>query len=90
VPDPRDEVAFSWMTPRLHTDSLRAPADHAKPESRQRRPWLGIYFRCCAVYGRIYRNALGTRYTGHCPRCRAEVSARIGPGGTGMRFFEAR
>lgn len=54
------------------------------------RAWLGIYFRCCSQYGRIYKDAAGTRYSGRCPRCGAEVSARVGEGGTDQRFFETR
>ncbi|HBS28614.1 MAG TPA: hypothetical protein DEB06_03985 [Phycisphaerales bacterium] len=52
--------------------------------------WLGVWFRCCHIYARLYRNAQGTRYTGACPRCGSSVSAKVGPGGTSQRFFEAR
>lgn len=52
------------------------------------RAWLGIFFRCCSQYGRIYKNAAGTMYVGRCPRCGCEVSARVGEGGTDQRFFE--
>ena len=54
------------------------------------RPWLGILFRCCNQYGRIYKNAAGTMYIGRCPRCGCEVSAKVGEGGTNQRFFETR
>lgn len=69
------------MNPQIAQQSPGAP----KPRS-----WLGIYFRCCAQYGRIYKNADGTRYAGRCPRCGVEVSARVGEGGTNQRFFETR
>ena len=52
------------------------------------RAWLGIFFNCCSQYGRIHKNAAGTRYVGRCPRCGCEVSARVGEGGTDQRFFE--
>lgn len=52
------------------------------------RAWLGIFFRCCSQYGRIYKNAAGTMYVGRCPRCGCEVSAKVGEGGTDQRFFE--
>lgn len=53
------------------------------------RRWLGIFFKCCGVYGRIYRNAHGTAYQGGCPRCGAAVRAQVGHHGTSQRFFEA-
>lgn len=52
-------------------------------------PWLGVMFKCCNAYGRLYRDRTGLRYVGRCPRCGGEVSARIGAGGTSRRFFEA-
>ena len=51
-------------------------------------PFLGIQFVRCGAYGRIYRNKRGDAYVGHCPRCMHQVRVRIGPGGTGHRFFK--
>lgn len=53
------------------------------------RPWLAILWRCCSVYSRVYRNARGDAYEGRCPRCGKRVRARVGPGGSSSRFFEA-
>lgn len=55
----------------------------------QGRPWIAVRWRCCSAYSRIYRNKAGTAYEGRCPRCAAPVRARVGPGGTDTRFFEA-
>jgi hypothetical protein len=50
--------------------------------------FLGIHFVRCGTYGRIYKNHEGTAYTGHCPRCMHPIRVRIGPSGTGNRFFK--
>ncbi len=80
MPDPQDIVEIPGV---INPAAARfAPAD-----SGPARPWLGVLFKCCHVYGRMYRDADGVRYTGRCPRCTAEVSARVGPGGTSQRIF---
>ena len=56
-------------------------------EVPQKRPFLGIWFECCCVYGRIYKNKEGTAYVGRCPKCLRQVRARVGEGGTNQRFF---
>ncbi|EMI56193.1 hypothetical protein [Rhodopirellula sallentina] len=65
------------------------PASENTANDRESRPFLGIQFRCCRTYGRIYRDPSGMRYSGGCPRCGARVSVPIGPGGQGTRFFSA-
>lgn len=82
------------VTPRRQPDSVEignreASSGASQPDRPQGRPWLGVFFRCCQVYARLYRNAAGTAYSGRCPRCGSEVSARVGPGGTSRRMFFA-
>ena len=54
-----------------------------------KRPFLGIHFKCCSVYSRIYKNKEGTAYEGRCPKCGALVRVPIGSEGTRSRFFVA-
>ena len=54
-----------------------------------RRSFLSVWFRCCHVYGRMYRTPEQTAYLGRCPRCGAPVRAGIGPHGTSRRMFQA-
>lgn len=59
-----------------------------RPDPKQAsRPFLGVHFRCCNVYGRMYKTPEGDRYEGRCPRCGNPVGAKVGEGGTGRRFF---
>ncbi len=54
-----------------------------------KRPFVGIYFKCCNLYGRIYKNKAGTAYEGACPGCGGKVYVPIGEKGTSLRFFTA-
>ena len=41
------------------------------------KPFLGIMFECCNVYGRIYKNKEETHYEGKCPRCLRTIKIKI-------------
>lgn len=55
----------------------------------EKRKFLGVHFKCCNVYSRVYVNKEGTAYKGACPRCGKRIEMRIGKGGTDTRFFSA-
>lgn len=55
----------------------------------EKRPYVMVYFECCRVYQRVYRNKLGTAYVGWCPKCARKIEVGIGPGGTDCRSFTA-
>lgn len=61
------------------TDGIKGP----------RAKWKSVWFECCHVYGRIYRNVEATRYEGRCPKCGGRVHAVIGPHGTSQHIFRA-
>ncbi|MEM9368075.1 MAG: hypothetical protein AAGD07_18940 [Planctomycetota bacterium] len=74
----------------------RNPRDRSSELGTGSRPFLGIQFECCGVYGRIYRfdpepGSQGVSvYRGHCPKCGAKVVVPVGEGGTARRFFKAQ
>ncbi len=68
----------------MNQDRPTAPT----PGSGSGRPFLGIHFVNCGTYGRIYKNKEGNAYVGHCPKCMHALRVRIGPEGTGTRFFK--
>jgi len=55
----------------------------------QPRPFIGVMFRCCRVYVRIYLNRQKTAYVGYCPRCASKVVLKVAPGGSKSRFWTA-
>jgi|WetSurMetagenome_2_1015567.scaffolds.fasta_scaffold1810659_1 hypothetical protein len=57
--------------------------------NKEPKKFLGILFRCCNLYRRIYKNSSGTAYEGECPQCGKMVVVPIGKEGTSSRFFEA-
>jgi len=58
-------------------------------KEREKQPFLGIYFKCCHVYSRIYKNKAGDKYVGFCPKCARRIEVKIGSEGTSERFFSA-
>ena len=60
-----------------------------KGNEREPRPYIGMLFKCCNVYSRIYLNRAGTAFTGYCPKCAAKVEIKAAPGGSKSRFWTA-
>lgn len=58
--------------------------------AEQTKPFLGIQFNCCGVYGRAYQNRAGTGYEARCPKCLRRITFQVGEGGTDARFFTVR
>ena len=53
------------------------------------RPFVGVYFRCCHIYSRIFINKQKTAFVGWCPKCAAKIEMKISPTGSTERFFFA-
>ena len=56
-------------------DSDALPDETDDGDTSGVRPYIGVYFECCGVYARIYRQPHQRVYRGRCPRCLCEVSA---------------
>ncbi|MBL8889880.1 MAG: hypothetical protein JNL67_07860 [Planctomycetaceae bacterium] len=56
--------------------------------AKRSRPFVGINFKCCRVYWRIYLAANGKRYSGHCPKCGFPVQVEVSQTGSDNPFFE--
>jgi len=55
--------------------------------SQKPRPFIGMLFKCCNVYSRVYLNKAGTAYVGHCPKCARKAVVKAAPGGSKSRFW---
>jgi len=56
---------------------------------KNKRPFIGMHFKCCNVYSRIYLNRAGTAFVGWCPKCAVKAEVTVSPSGTKARFFSA-
>lgn len=70
-------------------DASSDPVPREPKPARSTRPFIGIQFKCCQTYGRIYRNHEATAYAGNCPRCGKRITVPIRQGGGSARFFSA-
>ena len=53
------------------------------------KPHIGVVFKCCRIYSRIYLNKSGTAFVGWCPKCAAKMEVVVSPYGSKSRFFAA-
>ena len=55
-----------------------------------KRPFVGILFQCCRVYGRAYLRPDRTAYEARCPRCYQNVRLGVSAQGSQSRFYSSR
>lgn len=93
--DPRDYILELSTAPSpspANTPTVPGPTPSSFNVQRSTlapKPHLSIHFKCCNIYAPIYKDAAGTAYAGHCPRCAKPLRIPIAPGGTSARIFEA-
>ena len=59
-----------------------------KNEKNKSREFIGVRFKCCNKYSRIYKNKKGTAFVGWCPKCARKIEFKISKDGSKDRFFE--
>jgi hypothetical protein len=62
--------------------SQKEPPDSEKPH-------IGVIFKCCRVYARVYLNKKGDAFVGWCPKCARKMEIKVSPCGSKERFFTA-
>ncbi len=55
----------------------------------EKKKFISIYWKCCHVFSRMYRNSSGTGYDGFCPKCHVFLHVPIGKDGIHQRTFIA-
>ena len=59
-----------------------------KPKGKK--PFIGIHFKCCNIYSRIYLNNKGDAFVGWCPKCTKKIIVKVSPDGSESPFFTAQ
>ena len=58
-------------------------------KNKNDKEFIGVHFKCCKTYSRVYINKNRTAFVGWCPRCAKKVEFKVSPAGSEDRFFEA-
>ena len=85
-PDYILDLSSQSAPPPMGANGAQGPSES---ETQTPRPFLGVLFKCCGIYAKIYKTVDGKAYAGHCPKCAKPAHVKIGSGGTKSRFFTA-
>ena len=55
----------------------------------RKKEFIGVIFKCCNKYSRIYFDDDKSSFLGWCPKCGAKMEVRVSPRGSRSRFFQA-
>ena len=61
----------------------------SKDDRSSKRKFLSIYWKCCHVFSRVYKNEGLNQYQGYCPKCNRKLIVPIGKDGSNRRIFIA-
>ncbi|OVE82449.1 hypothetical protein BVY03_00865 [bacterium K02(2017)] len=61
-------------------------------QKTEKRKYIGVNFKCCGAYTRIYHNTKLNAYIGNCPRCLKPLKVQVNKekATTSNRFFDAK
>jgi len=60
-----------------------------KDNKRKKQEFIGVIYKCCNIYNRIYLNKKKTAFVGWCPRCGTKMEVFLSPTGSNSHFFVA-
>jgi len=58
-------------------------------KNNKKRPFIGMLFKCCNAYGRLYLNPKKKEFYGRCPKCGKAAVMKISSDGQKGNFFVA-
>ncbi|UCC80742.1 MAG: hypothetical protein JSW64_05125 [Candidatus Zixiibacteriota bacterium] len=57
-------------------------------KTKEKKEFIGVIFKCCKKYSRIYLDDEKSSFLGWCPKCGAKMEIRISPNGSNSKFFQ--
>lgn len=61
--------------------------DNKGKNEKPKRKFVGVIFKCCNVYSRIYIDKGKDKFVGFCPKCGAKMEIYASSTGSKSNFF---